>query len=223
MAIGRHWEWRAFGTLSQRFARTFANLQLVYGFAWADVVDDYLWIHGSRVNVKLRTGIEDGLKFKRIERENEDIELWTENPEDLYPYQDLNDEAFAKLAADLSITLPAIPPGVFDRGRALALLQKAVPPVKVVRVEKRRQTRKFGNSGNAVKVEVAQISAPQYVCSVGVENDKDLGNTSSEEQIVAARAAILSALRELKLDGEKSLSSMSYLKALGTWASGSSV
>jgi hypothetical protein len=223
MAIGRHWEWRAFGTLSEGFVDRFNSLPVLYSSAWADVVDEYLWIPDCRINVKLRTGLEDGLKFKRIERALDGFELWKENTDDLYPYKKLNAAAFEKLSKDLRITMPAIPDRPFDRQSMLDLLQHTTPPVTVVKVEKKRQTRRFGSSGLASKVEIAQINAPQAIWSVGIENDIDLEDGATDGEITDAWKGLMVALRELELDREKTITPMSYLKALNVWATGSTL
>ncbi len=224
MAKGRHWEWRGFGTISKDFRTRFNSYALKYpdGPEWGEVKDEYLWVPGCDINVKLRSGIEDGLKFKRLERTEGDIELWFENPAELYPYAELNANVLKKLADTLSITLPTIPDGPFNRERTLNLLQKANPRPKIIEVHKRRQTRVWKNSGSKVLVEIAEISLPQTILSVGLENDTDLQADASPEEIAAAKDSIVAAKDSLTINQEV-LQSMSYLRALEIWATGDSL
>lgn len=223
MAVGRHWEWRGFGKVSDDFRTRFSSYPLKYaGPEWLDVKDEYLWVPGSGINVKLRTGIEEGLKFKRLERTDGDIELWLEDPEELYPYAKLNATVLKKLADALNITLPTIPQGPFDRGKTLDLLKRAHPMPQVVEIRKRRQTRVWRDSRAQVLVEIAEVTSPQTVFSVGLENDGDLQADATREQIAAAKDSIVAAKNFLKTDQE-SLRSMSYLQALEIWARGGSL
>jgi len=226
MATGRHWEWRGFGKVSEDFRTRFNSYPLKYpdSAEWGEVKDEYLWVPGCDINVKLRRGIEDGLKFKRLERTEEGIELWFENPDELYPYAELNANVLKKLGDALNVRLPTIPDGPFDRENTLDLLQNANPRPKVVEIHKRRQTRVWKNSESKVLVEIAEISQPKTktILSVGLENDTDLQSDASAEQVATAKDSIVAAKKFLRINQE-SLKSMSYLKALEIWASGGSL
>ncbi len=221
MAKGRHWEWRGFGAVSEGFRTRFKSYPLKYPDypEWGEVRDEYLWVPACAINVKLRRGIEDGLKFKCLERTEEDMKLWFEDPQELYPYAALNATVLNKLAAALEIALPIIPQGPFDREKTLNLLQKANPRPKVVEIHKRRQTRVWRNSESKVVVEIAEISFPQTIFSVGLENDTDLQVDASLEQVSAAKDSIVAAKNFLETNQE-ALQSMSYLRALEIWATG---
>ena len=236
MASGRHWEWRAFGTLSKGYRDRFSTLPLKYGPPkpeWADDTDEYLWLPGCRINVKLRKGTQEGLKFKRLEKEEGGLQLWYENPEELYPYKKLDASVFQKLAVALDIVLPPVPPGPFDRESTLALLDKAKPRPIVVKVNKLRQSRILDVPGSKVIVEIAKISSVEVdhaetpslrdILSTGLENDdKDKVGDASPVQMATDRAALVSAMDTLKVRNE-SLKVMSYLEALKVWAGGGQI
>ena len=218
MAIGRHWEWRAFGTISEAFRGRFNLLSLAYpdGEPWARVTDEYLWVPGVRINVKLRKGIEDGLKIKRLEQRDSGLELWYEKPEELYPFAQLNATTLGALARVLSIELPAIEPGPYDREKTITLLAKARPSPRIIRVDKLRQTRKLARAELVAKVEIAEITSPEVTYSVGIENDADLGPQATDQEIASAKNSIVLAIDALNLRDEK-LKTMGYLEALERW------
>jgi hypothetical protein len=188
---------------------------------WARVTDEYLWVPGIRVNVKLRKGIEDGLKIKRLEQRDSGLELWYEKSEDLYPFDKLNATTLGALARVLSVDLPPIEPGPYDREKTLALLAMAHPSPRVVKVEKLRQTRKLRRAEFVAKVEIAEITHPEVTSSVGIENDTDLGPQATDREIASARGSIVLAIDALSLRDEE-LKVMGYLEALEQWGTAKS-
>jgi hypothetical protein len=219
MAGGKHWEWRGFGRISQDFRTRFETLPLNYPKdPWADFIDEYLWVPGSQINLKLRTGFQAGLKFKRLEQTEGDYELWVENPDELYPYENLNASVLNKVAQALGIRLPSIPEGPFDRYKTLLLLSQASPAVKPLTVVKRRQTRVW-RAESKVLVEIAEISSPQVTTSVSLESDVVVANGISATQLNTARQTIVTVMDLLQIKQE-SLRSLNYLGALKIWATG---
>src|SRR5262249_1458739 len=146
------------------------------------VEDEYLWVPECRINIKLRKGIENGLKFKRLEKVEGDFELWLEDPAELYPYTKLTPSLLRKVAVVLNIKLPQIPDGPYDREKTLVLLQAAEPRPSVITVNKRRQTRVFDDDTSRVKVEIAEVLFPQTVWSIALENDSDLERAADSGQ-----------------------------------------
>lgn len=224
MATGMHWEWRGFGEISHALRSRFEALPLAYGAGtpWLDVVDEYLWVPGCQINVKLRAGIEDGLKLKRLlESDPAGIELWNEDPDDLFPFSRLDASAFERLSEALHIRLPAGSSGPWDRASVLAYLERATPRPRVVVTRKRRQTRRLGQGGGAILVELAELGEPERVTSVGLENAVDLAG-GADEQTAAAKAALLAAIESLELTREP-LAVTSYLGALEFWSAGRTI
>jgi hypothetical protein len=166
-----HWEWRAFGSVSQAFLARFSNLSAPFGRSTQRVVDEYLWIPGVEVNLKFRQGTiwQDGLKFKRFERRSGELEKWTESMEEIFPFP-LSDRAWALLLAELKIPAAAqmTPPRTADRDAALKFLQSIEPRTRLVAVIKERGFRMW-HSGRNVRVELADVVSPRKTTSVGFE------------------------------------------------------
>src|SRR6266545_2575968 len=177
MATGRHWEWRAFGQAPHPFVELFDRLPLAYpeGELWLNVTDDYLWVPDCRINVKLRRGIEDGLKLKRFEESKDGIELWREDSKELYPYAKMDEATFSNLADALRISLPPVPAAPWDRDKVIAFLELAEPRLRLIRTEKKRQTRRLGEKPQALLIEIAELTAPERIVSLGLEDDFKLG------------------------------------------------
>ncbi len=216
MAYGIHWEWRGFGEVSDRFRTLFDSLQPL--FSREEVTDTYVWVPKLQINLKLRAGNgdKDGLKFKRLKDEDGDLEQWEENREEMYEYP-LVVEAWEKLGEELgklNVGLPAMSREPLDREATLRLLRQADARVRLVEVTKRRKASLWSGPDGDVKVEIADISSPQTVSSVGLEN---WGELAAPDE--AAKGTLLVASKALGTHKEP-LTPMSYLQAVENWANG---
>ena len=209
MAFGKHWEWRGFGILPaplrakvESLPRKFANCQ--------EVADEYLWMPGARVNLKLRLG---DLKFKRLLESRGGLECWMEDEAENIPFP-LGREVAEKLARDLGVALPPLERGgPFAREDLLSLLDRSQPPVRRLEVKKRRWQYEWrGVATQApdsvpVTVELAEILAPERTCSIALEHP-------DYEPVSKLRDA---------LGLETAQRRRSYLEALEVWARGGRV
>ena len=217
-----HWEWRGFGTISQSFRDTCAQLEKAYPDASGPqkVEDIYFWVPELSVNLKVRegTGTEDGLKIKRLLDTRDGIEKWLEDPDEIYLFP-LGRTALNKLWQELAkvgIELPDAPAAGLSRAATLALLTEADSEIREVKVKKERDEVLWRSSEHVVKIEIAEITSPRNTVSVGLENwTEEVDASLSDAELYAA---ILAAKRALEIDQEN-LKAMSYLEAIGTWAS----
>ena len=204
MAFGVHWEWRGFGEVPAPVRARIEALPLKFDRS-QDVTDEYLWVPGSRINVKLRFS---DLKFKRLLESAGGLERWLEDPDENYPFP-LGKKVREKLAGDLGIQLPPVPARAVGREALLALMDRSDPPVKRVVVQKSRWQREWspGDSIEPVIVEVAEILAPERMVSIGLEHPE-------ADRVRAALDALGLA---------QALRPLSYLAALSAWARGGKV
>lgn len=214
MALGIHWEWRAFGRLPEGFKPRFEGLESCWGRQ--SVTDQYLWIPGLPVNIKFRDGVptQEGLKFKRLRAVEGPLEQWEENPEDIFALP-LSREAWASLAEELEpagVVLPPYPEAAPDLAQTLGLLQKAHPSITLLEVRKHRRSNLWRNDLGAVNVEWADISHPQSIVTIGMEPWGDYGSAE-------AQSLLLAALAELGLN-QRPVQPMNYVKAVTQWAQG---
>ena len=221
---GTHWEWRGFGRVTQEFEARFDALD--DGFGRQDVVDDYLYIDRLEVNAKLREGVagEDGLKLKRLHATEGEFEQWEENPDEVFRFP-VDAEGWASLArvfADVGVALPTYPGEPLARERCEELIRAAGADVVRVQVLKSRRARIWRGAEGAVKVERADISAPETVVSIGLETWNDRSSGESELSDQDAVAALRAARSELGIDIEP-LAAMNYLDAVRVWARGGHV
>ena len=202
--------------MSDRFRTLFDSLQPL--FSREEVTDTYVWVPKLQINLKLRAGNgdKDGLKFKRLKDEDGDLEQWEENREEMYEYP-LVVEAWKKLGEELgklNVGLPAMPREPLDREATLRLLRQADARVRLIEVTKRRKASLWSGPDGEVKVEIADISSPQTVSSVGLEN---WGELAAPDE--AAKGTLLVARKALGTPKEP-LTPMNYLQAVGNWADG---
>ncbi len=204
MAFGVHWEWRGFGEIPAPVRVRIEALPLMFDRP-QDVTDEYLWVPGSRINVKLRFS---DLKFKRLVESSGCLERWLEDPDENYPFP-LDRKILEKLAADLGIKLPPVPARAVGREAFLELMGGSEPPVKRVAVQKSRLQREWAqeDSIEPVIVDIAEILAPERLVSVGLEHP--------EADRVRAALDALGLARTLR--------PLSYLAALSAWARGGKV
>jgi len=209
MAFGKHWEWRGFGKLSRELRARIEALPLKFEES-QDLTDEYLWVPGSPINVKLRLS---DLKFKRLVESSRGLQLWLEDPAENYTLP-LAAPVVKKLAAELGIVLPAVEQAPLARDELLRLLDQAKPRVRLVAVKKSRWQREWSEglgrstgTGDAVTVEVAEILAPERTFSIGIEHPR-------AERVAAVRDALGLA---------QAIRPLSYLGALEIWARGETV
>jgi hypothetical protein len=222
MANGLHWEWRAFGDISDRFRQSFQRLPTEYPTP-DETTDQYIWIPRIEINVKLRSGQQQGLKLKRSIRKDSDLELWLEDPNEFFPYQTLDATVLQKVASILGITLPRITTAP-TREAIIDLFLRASPATLIVEVLKRRQARRAGRD---VQVELAELldvsingasaSAHHPSYSIGVESAVDLTDLPPA-QVDAARDAVEATIDALRLR-EDGMRTMNYLDIVAEWAS----
>lgn len=218
MAYGKHWEWRAFGGISPRFAKTYLILPI--HFSTQTITDEYIWIPGLDVNAKFRQGDEEGLKFKYPEQQEDHFEVWMEDEEHLFEFP-LKSEAWSFLRSmfeDTDISLPAYPSTPPDRNTTAELLEEA--GCKILSVTKERETRLLEMETGTILVEWTSITEPQPCASVGLETWSASGNKdlASEQSL----KAISEAVPKLNLNTEP-LRPMNYLEAVTQWVKGNKI
>ena len=221
MAYGLHWEWRGFGTVDPDVRRRIEELPRYLPDDLAGV-DSYYWYPGCEVNLKLREfGTRAGVKLKRLHDVDDKtgLQLWLEDEREDFPFP-LQPDAVHQLARALGadVSPPARPMG---RCTLFTVLREARPQLVVVAVHKTRSLRRWASGGRAVIVEVAEIASPERVTSVGVEDCAGLSASASAEEMAAARRDVTDALEALGLPA--ALSAVSYLEAVGAWATGGTV
>lgn len=218
MAEGTHWEWRAFGGVSARFANAYLKLPLL--FDWQEVEDHYLWIPGLTVNAKFRTGADGDLKFKRLKEKYGDLEKWMENPDEIFNAP-LSDHAWSVLEntlASAGLHLPEDSKKLNTSDEIIRQLEEL--GCKTVLIYKSREARIWENSSGTVKVEWASVAGPQNLVSISLENWE--WRSGSEPDDASLQALMNSAVQDLRLDDEP-LRVMHYLNAVEYWAKGEKI
>lgn len=221
MALGRHWEWRGFGTISPDLRARWSVLDYALpDRQWHDVVDHYLWVPGYGVNAKMRSGppIGDCLKFKRLRARWNELQLWHEDPEDIHRFP-LPWSRLAAFADELHIKLPSPPQEQIGFDETLAVLQEATPPVQVIEVRKHRLARLWRHAGMEVLIEIAEISRPEVISSLCLESTLELTQWSGPDQMAAARDSVRDSVAGMSVEAEK-LQVLNYIDALTVWADG---
>ena len=221
MALGRHWEWRGFGTLSVALREKWDSLEhALPDRQWYDVVDRYLWVPSYGMNAKIRSGLDTGdcLKVKRLRARWGQLQLWHEDPQDVFdfPLQWANLEW---LARELHIDPPRRRRGRIDFDEALALFRESRASVQLIEVHKHRQARLWHGSGATVLIEIAEISRPEVISSLCLESTLELTEWSGPDRMTEARDSVQRAVDELQVQREP-LRNLNYVEALSIWASG---
>src|SRR5205823_2685938 len=80
-----------------------------------------------------------GLKLKRPVRADGPLELWLEDPRELYPFDQMNAAVMDLLARAIGVTLEPFRSGPFTRERVLDALKTSTPPCIVATIRKKRQ------------------------------------------------------------------------------------
>lgn len=221
MALGRHWEWRGFGCVSDDFLKRWATFDYALEEGkWHDVVDWYVWVPGYGTNVKLRSGLATGdcLKFKRLQARWNQLQLWNEDADDIYSFP-RKSEDIVSLAKELNVKLPDRLKKTVHFQEALELFQNATPAVQIIEVKKHRQPRMYKGANAFVLIEVAKITDPEEIKSVCVESTVELAKWAGPKELAEARDSVKAAVEDLGLEQEK-LVSMNYLDALKVWSKG---
>lgn len=225
MPNGIHWEWRGFGRVSDDFRRAFECYPLRFedGPLWDNTKDEYIWIPNSRINVKLRLGGgQQGLKLKRLVDFNGDVELWLEDPQELFSLDKLDQTLLNEVAGKLGLPAMNVPPGRLTPSQVLEIFRTAKTSAIVAAVHKKRQSRQAGPWIQVELVEILRVIAGGReipldfpVFSVAVENSTDLSN-ASPASLAAGRDAVLAIIHSLNLTSE-ALRPMNYLDAIAVW------
>jgi hypothetical protein len=221
MAYGLHWEWRGFGAVDPEVRRRIEGLPRLFPGDLTGV-DSYYWYPGCDVNLKLREfGVRAGVKLKRLREVDAEtgLQLWLEDEREDYPFP-LQPDAVHRLGNSLGVDVSP-PPRPMGRCTLLTLLREARSDLVVVAVQKTRSIRRWTTGGREVLVEIAEIASPERVTSVGVEDRAGLVGSASEEEMAATKLDVTAALDGLGLPG--ALTAVSYLEAVGAWATGGTV
>lgn len=218
MALGSHWEWRGFGSVSSRFEKLYGEFPLL--FETQVVEDSYLWIPGLSVNAKFRSGADGDLKLKRLQDKDGELEKWVENPEEIFDFP-LSSKAWTTLSEILktvNIELPDWTEEVQSRDEILDMLKKK--GCRIVSMIKQRDARLLKTKYADIKVEWASISGPQKLTSIALES----GFENPEQNLTdkKAKEGLLATIQELELQTEP-LQVMSYLEAIEKWAKGEKI
>lgn len=216
MALGLHWEWRGFGSVSGAFAQRYSKLEPF--LEPQSIEDTYLWIPGISVNAKFRNGLEGSLKLKRLKCKDRSLEQWFENPLELFnfPLDAKSWNALQTVLAEAGLEIPDDPLPAPNRYSVLRYLQKI--GCRTVKVSKRRESKIWQGSSGNIKVEWASISAPQACLSIGletVESNLAAGSFSDDRQ----KEHLYRAIKELGL-GKEPLKVMNYMDVVNIWAQG---
>jgi hypothetical protein len=215
MSYGLHWEWRGFGRLDKPARDRIERLRPV-GPA-SSVVDRYVWCPGLAINVKLRQWPGgQSFKLKRLLRRDEvhDVELWEERPDEDYLLP-VSPESLQAILTELHWDHVEVSQPV-DRGSLEELLAHAAPGVQLISVEKRRQAFTTTVGDTPVRVELADISEPEALTSIGIEDQMELDERSATDAFERGRDAV----RTVRDDLGMGLESRSYLDALAFWVRG---
>jgi hypothetical protein len=216
MAFGVHWEWRGFGSVSDAFFERYGVLAYEFG-PWM-IEDIYIWTSGLEVNLKIREGVEGGLKIKRPFGRDGRFERWVERPEDLYtlPLERKGWEVLAAELAGAGLVLGPYPEEAPGHDQLLFLLERA--GCQSVLVVKERGGRWWQGPNGRVLVEWSAIEKPQALLSVSLESE-DLSGEEGGETDEEAKADLQAAIEAFHLDHER-LIPMNYMDALAHWING---
>jgi hypothetical protein len=217
MAPGIHWEWRGFGTVSSDLVRRFCRLETPFSEP-QKLRDNYLWVPGLRTNIKFRPLYPaEPFKIKRPLGEKNGLEKWAENEEDIFRFP-LDKQSWDTLAeallATINVSLGEFSSEKPDDETVMGRLIKE--GVRIITVDKIRSSSIWKAPNRQVKVEWSNISSPQHILSIALENwyvtpdQESLPDDEAQEDLLAAIAAL-----GLK---DEPLEAMNYVQALEVWA-----
>ncbi len=218
MAVGTHWEWRAFGPIPLALLlNVIGKLNKHFGpdDMGYEITDEYLWTPRSDVNVKLR---DDKLKFKRLLEMRDGCELWTEEEDETFPFP-LSDTALHFISQHMIVSLPeeinVARSSLEEFRRSLSLFE---PPIRVVPVKKHRIQYDFVMDEATLIIEFAEVREPVPTWSVAIEGEDLLPLASSRidpKTSTASLARIIQVREQLNLPGAMVV--QGYLDKLGDW------
>lgn len=217
MADGTHWEWRAFGELSDAMIIQLSALNKHYGRGDIGLAhtDAYLWARDCTANVKLR---ENSLKFKRLLRADDRFELWTEERDETFDFP-LNEEAIGFLGQQMAVQVPP-DSGLWANSQRnlVQALESFEPPIHLISVQKFRVQYDLPLAGETLIIELAEIHRPTHTWSIGLEGedvrDQDTGEID-EEQAKASLANLRDAQDRLQI--ATFTEDKNYLQMLEMW------
>ncbi len=168
MNKGIHWEWRAFGVLSQEY-RTHIEGICSTPLELSDVTDKYLWNPSCKANIKIRRKT---LKFKHLLMTSPDgFELWEEARHLKYRFP-LDSSAIDLLESDLCTKAPD---NIRSECNSLDVLTDAIsfftPPVKCIKIKKHRSRCSFSFDNIPIQLEIADILSPIQLTSIAIESN----------------------------------------------------
>jgi len=215
MSYGLHWEWRGFGRLDEAARERIESLR-PFGVP-SSVVDRYIWCPGQAINVKLRKWPGgESIKLKRLLRRDEavDVELWEERPDEEFLLP-LSPERLSVILSELGWEHVLVDTPV-GGGSLEELLAHAAPGVRLVSVTKHRRAFTAQVGDTPVRVELTDITEPEELTSVGIEDQLGLDEQSTVESYEVGRDAVRAVRDRLNPGFE----SRSYLDALAFWVRG---
>jgi hypothetical protein len=188
------WEWRVFGELVPTLRDRIMKLPKKFEDP-QELTDRYLWSLGCSINVKLRKG---DLKVKHLIRSRNDVEEWQAQT---YPFP-LPPDVVKQLLVAFRLDLQETP--IKGETQLLDFLRRDSPAIRIVTVEKKRWQHLWSEK-DKVTVEVAEISTPEKVTSVCVENPDG--------------TKVTRAIDDLGLRSGQ-LKVLNYLRAIEVWGHG---
>jgi hypothetical protein len=183
------------------------------------MTDEYLWVPDRNVNVKLRNRANGSVKFKWLERgANDGIELWIEPEQEEYRFP-ISPEVASRIGQTLAVKASP-PPEALTRQQLLDWLRRSDSRIRIVVVDKRRTMRIADSRHGRVLIELTDITRPEVIGSISVEDDSRLSPDADEARVADARRAVGAAVESLAL---ATLKPMNYITAIGIWARGASI
>ena len=193
------WEWRGFGRPVD--TRALGSPKLPE----QTLVDEYLDICNSAINIKIRSMEFELIKVKRLEHRcgQHATELWTISSRDVFvfPLYRERDGALLRLVG------PGAWPKIVPDAKSFVELAR-MQGARTVRVEKRRCRYDFLSYGSLIAVEVATVTSPIHITSVSLEVEGDIADAHD------VCRSLLEARGELALTG---LERLSYAEAIARW------
>ena len=219
MAFGTHWEWRGFGAVNSKLAEQFSALKA--SVSSNQVVDTYIYAPGLKTNIKIRTGHQSGIKFKRPVKFADNFELWTEREDELFdfPLTKADRDRVRNILDGTELNrIGSLPTDVKTADDALSWLSEA--GYELIKVKKDRETRVWHHADRSVMVEWACLSLPQFITSISLESEPV--KYSDKQSETSALSLLKSAFSQMNLD-KMPLRPMNYLEALNKWSNGNKI
>jgi len=220
MADGTHWEWRAFGEVSNAMIIQLSALDKHYGRDDIGLAhtDEYLWSRDCIANVKLR---ENSLKFKRLLRTDGGFELWTEERSEAFEFP-LSEQAIGFLGQQMAVQVPPDATIWAQSQRELVrALESFEPRVHLVSIRKFRVQYDLPLDDETLIIELAEIHQPNHIWSVSIEGEevrKAATGTIDEERSRRSLANLQDVKARLQL--ATFTLDHNYLQMLERWCDG---